>query len=70
MTYGAPQGKFAKRQNIDDEKWADWEKEHRDDLDKSERLILDGHNRHCSYGIVWGSGGCTCKKGINNASDR
>ena len=55
---------------IDDKKWADWEKERRDELEQSERLINDGHNRHCSYGIVWGSGSCTCnKRGIKKEEE-
>jgi hypothetical protein len=50
----------------DDEKWVEWEKEHREELAKSEELIKAGHNRHCAYGIVWGSGECTCKKGMED----
>ena len=57
-------GDISQNTQTDREKWAEWEEEYKGDLARVTELVESGHNRHCSFGIVWGSGECTCKKGM------
>lgn len=43
-----------------DDKWAEWEIEEKENLKLIDSLVKDKHSRHCACRIVWGDGECTC----------
>lgn len=40
--------------------WKQWEIDEADNLKTIDRLISEGHSRHCACRQVWGDGECEC----------
>jgi len=45
----------------DDEKWAEWEEDHRDELNAIDKLVELGHSHHCACLMILTPG----QKGAN-----